>query len=715
MRRLLAIICLLPVVAAGLVVPTAVLADQGVTDSGSTTYELKPQQHVVHVTVDITVRNQIPSVTTYEPCTKYEYDYYFGIYPVASTCPHTTNYYINQTLLFVEDGAKHLSVTADSGSASRSELNDQNGFKKYQLTFKKIFNGRTRRIHATYDLPSAAPRSSGVVRVGMAYASFCVSGNGLDRGTIRVIAPSGFELRHWESGDVTFSESKSGARTTYSTGSLAKPIAAWGCFSGTNASGYATRSVIGPDGQSVKIESWPEDAEWQGAVAAAVTTSLPALVDLVGRPIPGTGAITIREVAAVTLGDYAGEFNSTTGLAVVGENYDQDGLVAHELSHAWFNGALFKPVWLSEGYADWAASLNGGPRCERLPAYPDTGTPDLEKWQILGPKATDAEKKVVEYDYDASCWLVASVADRIGSDRMTAVLASLMDHKNSYGATSVPATAKATTWQAWLDAVDELGMVPVGEGDLDMVQDRLAEVGVASDATVLAARSEARAAYHALLASAAAWDAPEAVRAPMASWNFSAADRAIAAAAAAFSSAQEASDLLPESNALAGPIRASWEGARTQTDLDTVAKAASAQARAAQAVAEAKVVLAQPRGPITQIGMFGIDTAPLLASALAAAQAGDEDLARSSSASIAATIGDAEGTGWLRVGGAGAATLALLAFVTFMAVRRKRRSLGLALQVGPGPSRPANLNAAPTAQTDPLPPAASDSVDPDLP
>jgi hypothetical protein len=680
----------------GITSATPADASDGFTDTATQTYELRPTQHLVHVTISLAVKNTTPSTTEYYSCDKWVYDWWYGWYLTSSTCSQTTNYYINETSLWVEDGARNLKITADSGSVSKSVSTHSYGFTSYVLKFQRTFYGHTRKITATYDLPSAAPRSAGGIRAGQAYASFCVSGNGLDGGQIRVITPTGFSFSHTDSAGLTFSTSQSSGRTVYASGRISNPISAWSCFEGINVSGYASQTVQAPDGRSVIVAAWPEDPAWGAAVAADVRSSLPGLERLVGRSLPGTGSIAILEVGG--LGDYGGFYYPETNIAVINEDFTQPGLTAHELSHAWFNDQNFKSTWLSEGYAEWVGSQNGGALCDRLPTFPGTGKPDLEAWSYLGPKSTATDRAVVDYQYDAACWVIASVADRIGTARMTAVLAALFDGTSAYGASGVTNT-KPATWQAWLDAVDELGMVPAGETDLDLVQNELAEVGVAADSAQLAARSEARAAYHALTAEAAGWTVPDAVRAPLTSWNFGAADKAIQAAQRARSDVERADAALPEINALQGPIEAKWEAARTLGDLDAVATLAGQEASAAEAIAGARQLQAQA-DPITQLGLIGTDTSTMYTTAIAAARRVDPSAALASATQITSTIRDAQGAGWLRltVGALGGTAIGL-----FFVVRLRRRRTLIPLSAGGQPAV-----AAPAAETTPL--AASSDV-----
>ena len=737
---LIVVACLL----AGLGAPAPAAAGIGITTKATQTYELRPAEHLVHVTIDMTVKNTTPSFTTYEACIQYYWDPYWGYTPYSTTCPRTTNYYINDSYLWVEDGAQNLRISADAGSVSKSVDSHTAGFTDYHLKFQRIFYGKTRKIHATYDLPSSAPRTYGSVRAGKAYASFCVSGNGPDGGQIKVITPAEFDVTHSESTGLTFAESSANGKVTWSSGSIANPIGEWACFDGVNLNGFTRQSVQTSDGRSVIVAGWPEDPEWSAAVEKDVRTSLPSLEALVGRTLPGTGNIEIREVSSGNLGDYAGYFNPETNVAVVGEHYEQGGLVAHELSHAWFNDTNFKETWLSEGFAGWVESQNGGDACAHLPTYPGFGKPDLETWKYLGPKSTDQDRSVVTYQYDAACWLVADAARRVGPEQMTVVIGSLLDGTSAYGSTTAKATPLAT-WRTWLDAVDELGLVPAGESDLDLLQSELADAGVATDDATLGQRSAARAAYHALIDDAVGWDVPEAILAPLTTWTFTAADGAIAAAQRGYESAAAAEAAVPESLALTGPIKTKWEAAQTSADLDAVAALAGQEADAAVALVAAQA-RADDTDPVSQIGLLGTDLAAMVQLSIDGLRNADPTAASLATAQLTAALDGASGAGWLRIGLAVGLLLAIALVILF--VRRRRRSAAVppqafalepagsmasalepALEPGlepapmfasapaPEPALALEASRAPAA-ADPLPPmpapAAADPLPPDV-
>ncbi|HEY2916784.1 MAG TPA: hypothetical protein VGI98_06175 [Candidatus Limnocylindrales bacterium] len=214
-------------------------------------------------------------------------------------------------------------------------------------------------------------------------------------------------------------------------------------------------------------------------------------------------------------------------------------------------------------------------------------------------------------------------------------------------------------------------MIPAGETDLDLAQKQLAEVGVATDGTTLASRSSARAAYHDLITTTG-WRMPEAITAPLTSWDFTRASRAIGTAVEGYQALVEASTAVPDGDALSSPIHDDWQNATTQADLDAVAASAKAEQEAADALAAAQRKLDQA-DLVATIGLLGTDPSPVYASGAAALRRGDATSAAREARALGSIIADAEGAGAIRLGLASAAVVGG-AGCGFLVWRRRRAS-----------------------------------------
>ncbi|MCI0582825.1 MAG: hypothetical protein L0227_08015 [Chloroflexi bacterium] len=668
------------VLAALLGAPGPVAAADGLTVTSTSTYTLVPDAGRVDVTVTLTIKNSKRSITTYYPCIAWDYDPVQGWHTIHE-CPKTTSYYFDTAYLWVEAGAVNVKASADRGSASASVAKRDGNFVEYKVALSRINYGQTRKVTVTYSL-GGAPRSDSTVRAGRAYASFCAIVNGLDSSAARIVVPSAFDMTIETSG-LELESTTDGATTVYDTGSLPAGAADdfWACFTGDNPDGYETTGLISPSGRQIVLEAWPEDPEWANQTRAEIAEAIGALEALVGRGLPGTGTITVREAGPGDVGwAYAGTFDPDDLVARVTERLDEPGTVAHELSHTWFNDDLFSTRWLSEGSAAWAESTITGDDCSDPGLPAGSSKPPLVTWKFAGPRASEDELAAIHYEYEAACYVVSEIASRIGAEGMRAVFAALLDHKVAYQSDSMPSAGSTAPVGArqWLDTVDELGLVPAGVDDLDFAQELLYSFRAIPDRAALDDRSEARAAYHALLEIAGTWDLPPAIVKPMSGWAFDDAQAAIATAEKALASIDLVETTLPGVDADAGPVAEMWQDATTLEDLEAAAELAAAQAEAAAAVAAAESRYAAPRDLLGQIGLLGTDLGPNLERGIAAVAAADLGAAQAESAHIAAVLDAANQDGTVRVAVTIVALIVLLIAVFLIRRRRARRSAAAA-------------------------------------
>ena len=692
------------------IAPAAVASD-GRTDTATTTYVLDPAHGVIKVTADIKVTNQTRNRVESYACTQYQYDPWLGYVPYATTCTRTITYYLTGTSVWVENEATAIKVTSSGGAVSVKKAAPGSGFRRLDVTFAKLWYGQTRKLHVTYSIPGSKPRSADPTRALKAYANFCVTSHGLDSGTVTVRVPAGYT--------VTLTGSKLTATTSgkvrvYASGAISDPLSWWACLEGENASGYAVKPISAQDGRTIMLQSWPEDAEWTSSVRDSLLADLPALVRLIGRPMTGSAALVVKET--VTGNEYAGWYDRETNTISVGEDFHQPGLVAHELAHVWFNHSLFYDTWLSEGYAEWAGRQVEASQgaCSR-PTLPAGALPQLDSWRTLNPRSTAEERDALTFQYDASCFVVTSVAQVAGVKGMTLAMQALFDGRDPYaveapgtasgapaasaapGASGAPAAAaapaasgapaaadrKVATWKQWLDAVDEIALEPA-KASRTLASDLLLEYGVTTDRATLTARTAARTAYHQLRDTVTGWTVPAAVREPLSGWEFATAQDAITAALPAWTITGATDETLAGIDARHGPVSAEWDKATTKGDLDAAAALAQRQLDAAKDVASAKAIEEAPRDFVQEVGLIG-ETVPSLDPAIAAVRTIDTAGASSVTAAIRDVLGRARGAGELRIGvtiAVVAVLLLILALLLFVAFRRRRRTrMALAIAV----------------------------------
>ena len=630
-----------------LAAPAPAAAAGGRTDVATTTYTLDPVAGRLDVAINMTVQ--------------------FTSGAVSDS--------IDYTVVWLEEAAVARKVVADHGAATLSLEQRGYGFDLYRVAFSKIFPGQVRQLTITYRVPGGAPRSASTTRIGLAFVSFCLVSNGIDGGSARLVVPSEYKLQI-DAHNGELEPSTHDGLTTYQTPALDDPTSFWACIYGDNAKAYTTTSLESPNGRTIELQAWPEDPSWNDQMEEQIQGALGPLEDLVGRGLPGNGPIIVREVSSGELGPYAGVFDPKEGIARVSEDL-QFGTVVHELSHAWFNDSLFESRWLSEGSAEWARSTVTKEPCEEPGPYPGAGKPNLDHWRFTGPRASSEELAVVGYEYAAACWVVSLLVNRMDPDRMHDVLAALMDDELAYqsGDQVLYGRGEPEDWRQWLDAVDEVGLVPSGDTDLDYAQKLVATYGGGSETAtaLLPARSRARALYHDLVASIGDWTVPEAVLRPMSEWSFTNATVAIDFEASAFAAARSVTAALPEVDAVNGPVKDLVEEAGTQAELDAAVVAATEQQTAAEAIASARTRLAEPVDVLGKIGLLGTDLQPSLVAGIAAVATLDSPKAMAAAALIDATLADASQQGAIRVGIAIAVLLIVALLFAWLLLRRRSR------------------------------------------
>jgi hypothetical protein len=472
------------IVAAAILAPAGALARDdrdGLRELARSTFRLLPGKDRVEVVVDVTLTNQQPSVIRNVPCPGRP----------SATCRQRVSYYFDEWgYLAVQPGARDVRFSGRGVKGSVEKRNE--GWVGYVVRFPRIDQGETARFRVRYQLPTGRPRSPLATRITDAYAHFCWHGQPTDSGSVSALLPGGYETE-------TYGGAVRSRDTRKTTSIRARGDAGrFGvCTDAFDRDGLLRTESVSPSGQTVVVEGWPEDPDWSRAVTEGIGGTLPRLEEIIGIAFPLDG-LTVRQVASQALGAYAGDFIPKRGQVRVGERLDDRALVAHELAHAWFNDGTLEGTWLAEGYADWAGRAAAGERCPIAGDYPSKGGPTLSTWRFLGADPSREDRAVIDYQYAAACQLVQAVADHVGPERMRRLTTAVLLREPKYATWSGRSGEEAPVpdWREWLDAVDEIGLVPAGETDLELAEGWLIEQGIARSRD-MRGRAEARAAYHA--------------------------------------------------------------------------------------------------------------------------------------------------------------------------------------------------------------------------
>jgi hypothetical protein len=468
--------------------------------------------------------------------------------------------------IYIEDGARLAGVNwgakRENLSEDRLVLTDLPGpWQALEVRLPRIPSQEKRNFTVTYRLSSGAPTANQTFRIGPSDAYACIPRQVSDEGSLLVKLPashsaafSGTPMTRFVNENVA-----TGSTVDYESSG---PLAELTCVEATEEDQLIESVVRGPDGRQIVLQAGPENERWLAPAESLVQGVVPQLRKSIGQPIPGGDPLIVRWGPQSDIAGAAATHDSTD---MVRLSDDLPPTVApHELAHLWFRADRFPETWLREGLAGWAA----GDACE--PADGDRRV-DLSTWQLETPTAPADVARRIDQQERAACAVVAAVADRMGPDAMQSVIASLLNAEEKYVSSGQPgeAASPVVDWREWLDAADERGLVPAGEADLDFAQSLLAGVGVAGDEALLAQRSEARQAYHALLERSAPLRAPEYVRRAMDDWRFDEALAGLTVAADVLDALTQGTDLLPDAG-LVSILQGPFEGATDQASLESV-------------------------------------------------------------------------------------------------------------------------------------------------
>jgi hypothetical protein len=561
-----------------LALPAAAQASNGYTSSSIITYTVNLAKSEIDVTDQSKIRN------------------------------YSSGYYYYAGDIWVPKEAGKIAATADAGAVTQHVVKTDAYNRDVMLNFQPLYSGHTRTLTAKYVIP-AGPGASGGFRALKAYTGFCASSpGGVDAGTLNVVVPDGLTVS-FPAGLVLALMSDAKGVQTYSTSSNVAD-GFYSCIQASNTSAFTKSSATAGD-QHFDVQAWPEDASWSTNIETDLTADVPKLEDLTGLKMPG-GTVTVDEVASSELGDYSGMYDPSAQSASITEDTD-NATVAHELSHIWFNGDLFAATWMDEGFARYSEKVAGEGNykpCTDPGTYKGSGLANLTYWTYLDLNSSSDDVAVANWDYDASCYLVTKLADAMGPANFKAVLAAAQSRRQAYvggdPANQAPGNKAAITAKQLLDLIDEFGMTPAGVKDPAEAQGLFISYGIVTT-TGVTGRTDARAAYHTLLASAGKWGLPLAVQTSMEAWDFATAQKAMATATKILTLRDQIKKTLPDFDQNGTQLEKLFESAKSAADLDSVLTVAQAEADTASKMSEATSAKDGSHNPLQAIGLLGTD------------------------------------------------------------------------------------------------------------
>lgn len=661
-----------------LVAPRALAADTDLTLVTDAVYDVRPDTHVVHVTVTIVATNHRPETTT----TRYYFDRAY-----LAVLPGTANFRIS--------GAKGAKVSTSKATATYTML---------RLDFgSRLYSGASRTYTLEFDVTesTAATRQ---VRVGASLASFPVwafASTGATGSTVTVTFPAGYDVSV-QLGSFARTETTPDGGTRLVSGTLATPLTWFAYVAGQREPTYVETPLdVQAGGRSVglTLRAWSDDAAWATRVGDLFTRGLPLLSTDIGLPWPATAPTVVQEAVSQTTGGYAGLYDPNESRIEVA--YWADRLVVlHEAAHGWFNGNLLADRWADEGFASLyaeraAAALKETGTSPELTDQVKAAAFPLNDWSL---QTGSQDRPAETYGYAASLELARLIEARAGDDALRQVWADAADRLGAYQPPVITGPSGATR----TFAAENVATAPDWRGLLDLLEERTGQdftdlwrawVVNADQAAALDARASARSSYQRTLTLADGWALPRPIRDALRGWQFDTAERLMA----------DARTVLTQRTAV--EARAARNGLELPGTVQRLFEAGSFSAASAEAQSELNAMLtlegavaARPEQPdvLQQIGLFGADPEADVAAARASFTAGNLDATLASAATAFNAWNNAwqEGRRRALLAVAVLATVLVLSSAAAGGIRRARRSRILARTQPTGSGDPPGPPAA---------------------
>ena len=556
-------------------------ADDGLHTGSTSRYVLDVDEQTVSATISLTLRNVAPDEPTADGGIRY---YYYDAYGVPLP-------------------AQAQDVRATSGGESLTvqsrSITGERGYRLFEIGFPALRYPDSRTLELSFTLTGQPPRSEDPTRIGAGYATFPVFGPG-DPGesTVEVVVPSGLEVDSTAS-SFTPTENPDGT-TLYRTqeDNLSPGFAA---TMSVRSRGVGEGRAVTVGGVDLELVPYPNDPEWASFIEGRADAGLPVLVDLLGQPWPGD-VDRIREDSGSQVRGFEGWYSSSEREIVLGEALE-DGILFHELAHAWVNTATIEDRWLSEGLAEFLAEATvarteGSFTTPRAVDVGDDAALPLQTWQDSpGFRGTEVDG----WAYPASYQVVTQLLAGLDDDALRRVLSDVVTARSPWDLPEQRLlSGAALSSPAFLDllAAHQAPVAADGTGSDLYAAWVLDEAGVAR----LAERPDTTAAY-AAFAAASPWGVPLGIRRAMADWEFAEARSQLAERADLAGTATTVDELAQRTGTeLPERVRRAYEGADSPTEYDAAAASISAATTALRRYEEARAAADHERNLFGRLG-----------------------------------------------------------------------------------------------------------------
>lgn len=644
-------------------------AEEGLAVSSQSRYVLDLEEGTVQGSITMTLRNVTPNEPTADGFRYFFYDAYGIPLPAGAT-----------------------DVQARSGDGTlrtaSQRLPEEPGFRLIEIQFPDLLYQESRTIELTFTLEGQPPRSDDPTRIGPGHANFAVFGPG-DAGanSVGVVVDSELEFDSTES-DFDTSEGEGTTTYTFTEDNIGGGISAMVSVR-TSEVGEGTQVTVG--GVDLVLIPYPNDPEWADFIETWADRALPVLESLVGHPWPGD-IDRIRQDVGSQVRGFDGWYSTSEREIVLGEALD-DGVLNHELAHAWVNTATIPERWLSEGLAEVLAERTAT-RTGGSFTVPATVNPDdehalpLYTWlSSRGFRGTETDSWAYPASYQVATALLAGLDD----DLLTPLLSDVVTSSSPW---DLPGrrdlSGGGTTTTAFLDLLAAHETPSVVDGSAIELYRTWVLEGATTD---LLDQWQPVGAKYEEYAGAAPWGAPLGLRRSMSGWEFAQAiemmnERAGLPPAAA--GAQAVADRLHLD--LPDRLRQGYEQADSAADYDALSDSLQDASRTLERYADARASADAERDLLGRIGALPLRLAATADVAAENIRIDEFAASRSASDLVIERGGAARMVGAAILGGVALVLLLLIGLSVFIA-RRSRSEHPL-----PG-ERPVSSPSSPRAES----------------
>lgn len=631
-------------------VPVAA-ATPSLTIVGATTYDALPDEGRVAVSVILTATNRLKDTAT-------------------------RKVFFRTGFLTVLPGTSGFRIAGGSGKPKVSVSSTTDTYTNLKIDLgANLAAGKSTTLILTFEVKDPGGVADRPVRISRSLVSFAAwsfATPGTPGASVNVRFPSGYHVTIGR-GPLDGPVADESGHEQWSSGSIAKPLDFVADVAADRPTDYEETSrtvplTAGP--AEVLLRAWPDDPAWRDRVGSLVERALPILEREIGVPWPVDGPLAVQEALVRGRGGYAGLFDPADRRIEIAYAAP-DGVVLHELAHAWFNGRLVADRWAAEAFASYyadvaARELGLDPATPSPPGDPETAAIPLNAW---GPSESQSAASEA-YAYAASLDLARAIAQRADPEALRGVWTKAAQGIGAYQPD--PAATEAAEgppdWRGLLDLLEEAAGKDFG----DLWRTWVARP---QDVPLLADRVAARGDYARSVDLAGEWRLPPTIRAAMRAWRFDVARELLVAADAVLAervkletAAAAAGATLPDTlrvtfEGTGGVPAAAAEAAAEQTTVDAIA-AAQAARPSEEGFAERAFVA---------IGLVGAKPEVDLDQALGALAGGDLETAYGAAQAAESAWASASEIGRSRILSAALLLIALILFVGLLRQQRRRR------------------------------------------